>query len=70
MLFLSSDGITDQNNPERKRYGSQRLNDLIIKIVQDPLIQQKESIESDLKNFQQNAEQRDDITLIGIKIKY
>jgi len=70
MLFLSSDGITDQNNPERKRYGSQRLNDLIIKIVHDPLTQQKERIETDLKSFQQDAEQRDDITLIGIKIKY
>ena len=70
MLFLSSDGLTDQNNPERKRYGSQRLNDLIIQSRNEPLNKQKELIEADLAIFQQDEEQRDDITLIGIKIKY
>lgn len=69
IVFLSSDGLTDQNNAERKRFGSQRLNDLVINNSHKNLIELKAIIESELENFKQGEEQRDDITLIGLKIK-
>lgn len=68
ILFLSSDGLTDQNNSERKRFGSNRLKEIILNNISEPMDKQKEIIERELNEFQQNEEQRDDITLIGIKI--
>lgn len=69
IVFLSSDGLTDQNNPERKRFGSQRLNEIIIQNANGSMPKLKEVLESELNNFQQDEEQRDDITFIGLKIK-
>ncbi len=68
ILFLSSDGLTDQNNSERKRFGSNRLKEIILNNISEPMDKQKEIIEKELNDFQQDEEQRDDITLIGIKI--
>ncbi len=68
ILFLSSDGLTDQNNLERKRFGSNRLKEIILNNISEPMDKQKEIIEKELNDFQQDEEQRDDITLIGIKI--
>lgn len=68
ILFLSSDGLTDQNNLERKRFGSNRLKEIILNNISEPMNKQKEIIEKELDDFQQDEEQRDDITLIGIKI--
>ena len=68
ILYLSSDGLTDQNNLERKRFGSNRLKEVIMSSIAEPMDVQKEIIEKELNNFQQDEEQRDDITLIGIKI--
>ncbi len=69
ILYLSSDGFTDQNNSERKRFGSNRLKEVILENISLPMNKQLEVIEANLKEFQQNEEQRDDITLIGIKMK-
>jgi serine phosphatase RsbU (regulator of sigma subunit) len=69
IVLLSSDGLTDQNNADRKRFGSQRLNDLVINNSHKNLADLKTIIESELENFKQGEEQRDDITLIGLKIK-
>ena len=68
ILYLSSDGLTDQNNLERKRFGSSKLKEIILNNISLPMQQQKNIIEDELNNFQKDEEQRDDITLIGIKI--
>jgi len=68
ILYLSSDGLIDQNNEARKRFGSKKLKNIITKNISQLLPKQKETIEKELDNFQGNAEQRDDITLIGLKI--
>jgi serine phosphatase RsbU (regulator of sigma subunit) len=69
MLFLSTDGIVDQNNPERKKFGSVRFEALLeenIPLV--PLEQQKRILENALDGFMQKVEQRDDITVLGIRL--
>jgi serine phosphatase RsbU (regulator of sigma subunit) len=68
VIYLSSDGFTDQNDNERKRFGTSRLKEVIIENIALPMDKQKEVIVGELNKFQQDEEQRDDITLIGLKI--
>ena len=67
-LYLSTDGIIDQNGPNRKRFGSNRLETLISDCYKLPVKEQEEFIIKELSNFMQSEEQRDDITLLGLRI--
>jgi serine phosphatase RsbU (regulator of sigma subunit) len=69
ILYLSSDGLTDQNNSERKRFGTSKLQEIIKNNISASLKEQQEIIEKELQDFQEEEEQRDDISLIGLKIK-
>jgi serine phosphatase RsbU (regulator of sigma subunit) len=68
MLYMFSDGIVDQNNPDRKKFGRLLLEEAMIDCSRLDPFQQKNIIEERLNSFMQNEEQRDDITLIGLKI--
>ncbi len=68
-LFLSSDGIIDQNASNRKRFGTKRLLDLLSENSGLKMSEQKINIEKDLDDFMEGQEQRDDITLLGIKLR-
>ena len=67
-MYLTTDGFIDQNNPERKRYGTPRLLDFMCKIKDEKLEKQKELLENSLLAWQQKEIQRDDITIIGVEI--
>ena len=67
-LYMSSDGIGDQNNYERKRYTIKRLLDAIAQSVKLDIDQQKNHILNDLNSFKGDCDQRDDITVMGIEI--
>ncbi|MCB0584643.1 MAG: DUF4154 domain-containing protein [Phaeodactylibacter sp.] len=66
-IYMASDGIADQNAPNRKKFGSQRLIKLLEETMHLPLHEQKEVVEKTLDDFQQNEKQRDDISLMAIK---
>lgn len=68
MLYLTSDGYADQNNPAREKLGSRELKMLLSQACTLSLNEQKQLLESRLDNHQLNAEQRDDITIVGIKV--
>jgi serine phosphatase RsbU (regulator of sigma subunit) len=68
MLYLSSDGIIDQNGPSRIRFGTKKLLKLLEDIANFPMSEQKEKIEYELDAYMEGEEQRDDITLLGIKL--
>ena len=68
MLYMATDGYIDQHNFDRKRIGTQRFFDTLTKITEKPLPEQKEILISELENWQQKCKQRDDITLLGIRI--
>jgi len=68
VMYLTSDGFIDQANSERKRFGTKEFLQLLTKNAALPMISQRETLEIALKTHQQNEEQRDDITVIGIKI--
>lgn len=67
-IYLSTDGIIDQNGPDRKRFGSKRLEDLIVNNCSFSINEQNENINKELGKFMQSEEQRDDITLLGLRI--
>lgn len=67
-IYMFSDGMTDQNNNERKKYGRQRLETLLEATKNEHIKKQEEDILIDFKSFMGDEEQRDDITLIGIKL--
>lgn len=68
VLYLTTDGLVDQNNPGRRKFGSIKLRQLLEKNAQLPMEKQKEILEVSLEEHQQGAEQRDDITMIGVRI--
>ncbi len=67
VIYLSSDGIIDQNSYDRKRFGSKRLVELLKKHAVKDMEEQKNIIETTLENHMENVPQRDDITVLGIK---
>jgi len=68
MLYLSSDGYKDQCNPQREKMGNKNFVELIEKVATLNIEKQKEQFETALDNHKKNEAQRDDITLIGLKI--
>ena len=68
MLYLGSDGLEDQNNRERKKFGRKRLQVLLSNIATLPVDDQKTKIEKTLEHYMQDTEQRDDILWMGIQV--
>lgn len=68
ILYLLSDGYVDQSNPELERFGSPRLEELLESYCALPLEEQEERLRQQLSKHQRESEQRDDITLMGIRL--
>ncbi|MCP5108173.1 MAG: SpoIIE family protein phosphatase, partial [bacterium] len=62
MLYLTTDGFTDQNNPRNQKYGSQRFKDFLRGHIHLSTVGQKEAFIEELKRHRSGEEQRDDIT--------
>lgn len=69
ILYLTSDGIIDQNDSERKRFGSERFLELLLSLRNVPMDSQGSLIRKSLDDYKKDEEQRDDISVIGIKFK-
>jgi len=65
-IYLCSDGLADQNNENRKKFGTQRLLQFLSENAHLPMQQQQEKLEKTLDLHQGPVEQRDDILMIGI----
>ncbi len=68
MLYLTTDGMVDQNDFLRKKYGTTRFTKTLSEIAYLPMISQKEALIYELENHQAAEEQRDDITILGVRI--
>lgn len=68
LLYLSSDGYVDQADPNNKRIGSPKLKKILLENATKDLAKQKEFLEKILQDHQQEASQRDDITIMGVKV--
>ena len=68
ILYLGSDGLPDQPNPDNQPFGNNRLANLLNEVATHPTGEQKRLILARLEEHQKNTEQRDDITVIGVRI--
>jgi len=69
ILYITTDGIVDQNNFERRRFGSPRLLSILKQNANKNLETQKELLLNNLNEWKLNEDQRDDITILGVKLK-
>jgi serine phosphatase RsbU (regulator of sigma subunit) len=68
-FFLFSDGFKDQfGGVEDTKFGSKQFKNLLDTLQKLPLNEQKIQLEKTLKDWQQNAEQTDDILVVGVKL--
>ena len=68
IVYLFTDGITDQNNTNNKKFGIKRLKKLIIKHGNKPLKEQKSLFENEILSHQGNEDQLDDTSLLCFEI--
>ncbi|WP_299463200.1 SpoIIE family protein phosphatase [uncultured Microscilla sp.] len=66
--YLMSDGFVDTANVKRKSFGNKRLQQVMMRIANEPLDQQKEALKQAMFDFKGDADQRDDILVIGLKV--
>ena len=67
-VYLTSDGIKDQNNIMRKRFGTNRLKMMISMTYTERIQDQKMFVDALLNNWEGLEEQRDDISLWGFEV--
>ena len=69
LLFLFTDGITDQFGGEKnKKYNPQRLRQFLLMNNHLPLVEFRQKLITEITLWQSNYEQTDDILMIGLKI--
>ena len=68
IIYLITDGYPDQNNPKRKKIGKNKLIEIFQTNAEKDMQTQKTILEQELDVWQTGTVQRDDITIIGIKI--
>ena len=68
-LYLFSDGFCDQRGgPQLKKFFYAPFQELLIKIHQKPMKEQKEILDNTFINWMGNFDQVDDVTVFGLKI--
>jgi serine phosphatase RsbU (regulator of sigma subunit) len=67
-IYLSSDGMADQNASNREKFGTKRLLSAIRESAVLSMDKQREALEKEFDSFMQNERQRDDIALIGLRL--
>jgi serine phosphatase RsbU (regulator of sigma subunit) len=67
-LYLASDGYADQPNHLRQPFDTSRLRTLLKRIAAEPMSSQTASLNEALDTHSGGAAQRDDITLLAIRL--
>lgn len=68
MVYLFSDGFTDQLSPEGKRYQLRKLYEFFELIADQPVPQQGILLEAEMQRWMGNSRQTDDILVLGLRI--
>ncbi|MCC5946539.1 MAG: SpoIIE family protein phosphatase [Bernardetiaceae bacterium] len=67
-IYLTTDGFVDQNDDDRNKYGTWQLKRMLLENKDLPMRMQGNILRNELQQHQGNAEQRDDITFLGIRL--
>lgn len=68
LVYLTSDGLVDQNDKQRRKFQKKRLMKLLNESTGLPLDAQKEVLEAALDEHMQGTTQRDDILVWGVRV--
>ncbi|MGB0521757.1 MAG: SpoIIE family protein phosphatase [Flammeovirgaceae bacterium] len=68
VIYLTSDGLVDQSNPMREKFGTKRFLKLLESNAELSMIEQERIIKETLIRFQASADQRDDMLVVGVKL--
>ncbi len=68
LLYLLTDGIIDTANKDRKRFGNKNVKSILVHNHSLSMEAQQQCLEDTLEKYQEGTEQRDDITVLGIKL--
>lgn len=70
MLYMFSDGITDQfGGKKREKYQESRFRELIASVASYPAHKQKEIIYQTFDEWKTNESQLDDVMVLGFRLK-
>jgi serine phosphatase RsbU (regulator of sigma subunit) len=69
MIYMATDGFADQHNPGNQKFGTRRLRKFLQDYAHLDTSRQRETLLKALETHQVNEEQRDDITVIGIRLR-
>jgi serine phosphatase RsbU (regulator of sigma subunit) len=68
VVYLSTDGLPDQNDRENNKIGSTKFKLVLQENAHKSMEEQKEALAALLFKHQNGASQRDDITVVGVKV--
>ena len=68
-LYISTDGIFDQEGENKSRYGVDRFEDFLVEINNYSFEKQSTLIMKSFNNFKKNIKQTDDVTVVGLNFK-
>jgi serine phosphatase RsbU (regulator of sigma subunit) len=66
--LIGTDGIKEACNPENVHFGNERLQTVILDHYQKPAQEILKAVYDALEDFRDSAEQKDDETLVVIKV--
>jgi serine phosphatase RsbU (regulator of sigma subunit) len=69
LFVMFTDGVIDQPNTDRSRYGTSRFTKAISAIKDKPMDSIKAHLEMDFELYRGDEEQRDDVTVLGLRLK-
>jgi serine phosphatase RsbU (regulator of sigma subunit) len=70
VFYMYSDGYEDQfGGPDGKKFKSKKLKNLLLEICNDPMDQQKETLEKNFLEWKGDIPQIDDVVVVGIAIR-
>jgi serine phosphatase RsbU (regulator of sigma subunit) len=67
-IYLTSDGLTDQHSPQREKFGTGRFINFLNTSSSLGMKEQQSGLEEEIYRFMNPEIQRDDITIMGIKL--
>ncbi|MCC5946289.1 MAG: tetratricopeptide repeat protein [Bernardetiaceae bacterium] len=67
-IYLTTDGFVDQNAPDKMRIGSAAFKKFLAQHAQKKMAEQKQLLEQWFYEHSQGIEQRDDISIVGVRL--
>ena len=66
-LYITTDGIYDQEGANKSRYGTDKFEKLILSINNNSFDEQSDKILNSFNEFKEDFKQSDDLTVVGLK---